>query len=167
MSQGNIPQKYVWEFAGNPTNASLSIINPPKGALVIDNATGNLYRKTTGYGDNSGFALFTAAAATTITYASTITPNSGVTQIANVGTLTGDITISNPTGTPTDGQILRFRLAQDSSGSHAITWGAGYAFGTDVTAALIPSTASAKWEMVFEWNAADSKWRAVGIARGF
>lgn len=54
---GNIPQKYVYEFAGNPTNVSTSILNPPKGALVINNTNGDWYRKTTGYGDNSGYSL--------------------------------------------------------------------------------------------------------------
>lgn len=65
---GNTPNRYVWEFPGNPTNASLSIINPPKGALVVDNTTGELYIKTTGYADNSGYfavmgAIQNAAAA--------------------------------------------------------------------------------------------------------
>lgn len=53
--QGNIPDRYIWEFSGNPTNALVSMINPPRGALVIDSTTGNVYRKTTGYADNSGF----------------------------------------------------------------------------------------------------------------
>ncbi len=54
---GNIPQKYVWEFPGNPTNASTSIINPPLGAFVVSTTDGAWYRKTTGYGDNTGYTL--------------------------------------------------------------------------------------------------------------
>lgn len=53
--QGNIPGKYIWQFAGNPTGISTSVINPPLGALVVDSTTGAIYRKTTGYGNNSGF----------------------------------------------------------------------------------------------------------------
>lgn len=54
---GNIPQRYVWESHGSPVNVSVSIINPPLGAIVIDDTTGNVYRKTTNYGDNTGFAM--------------------------------------------------------------------------------------------------------------
>lgn len=59
------------------------------------------------------------------------------------------------------------RFQEDGTGGWTISWGSSYAFGTDVTAALVPSTANAKWEMCFQWNATDSKWRAVAIARGF
>lgn len=54
---GNIPQKYIWEFPGDPTNVGTSVINPPKGALIISTSDGAWYRKTTGYGDNSGYSL--------------------------------------------------------------------------------------------------------------
>lgn len=104
-----------------------------------------------------------------IAYAATITPDagSGTDQVVNVGTLTGNITINNPTGSPVDGQIIRFRLAQDATGGRTITWGAGYVFGTDVTTALIPTTASAKYVLLFSWDATTSKWRALSIVRGF
>lgn len=85
MSAGNTPQKYVWEVAGNPTNISLSIINPPIGALVIDSATGNWYRKTTSYGDNSGFQSAGAGEALPIWLfeASSAEPNAGTFQSAS------------------------------------------------------------------------------------
>ena len=103
----------------------------------------------------------------TIAYASSITPDVDSTYIANVGTLTGDMTVNAPTGTPADGQILKFRFAQDGAGSRVITWNAAFAFGTDITTALIPTAASSKWEMLFQWNATDSKWRCIAIIRGF
>lgn len=102
-----------------------------------------------------------------ITYSATVTPNADTTDVANVGTLTGTVTIANPTGTPTDGQKLTLRLAQDGTGGHVITWGDVYAFGTDVTTDLLPTDASETWEMLFQWHAGSSKWRAVGISRGF
>lgn len=105
--------------------------------------------------------------AVTVAFAATVTPNADTTDVLNIGALTGNITIANPTGTPVDGQNLRLRLAQDGTGSRTLTWGNAFAFGTDVTAALIPSAASAKWEMLFTWDAADSKWRAAAIIRGF
>lgn len=104
---------------------------------------------------------------TSIAYAATVTPNAGTTDIVYLGTLTGAITIAAPTGTPYDGQALRIRIVQDATGTRAITWNAAYAFGTDVTAAGLPTTANAKYEVVFVWHANDSKWRAVSQHRGF
>lgn len=101
-----------------------------------------------------------------ITFASSITPNADTTEIANVGTLTGAITINAPTGTPQDGQNLTFRFVQDSTG-RAFTWNAAFAFGTDITAAMLPVTASAKFEVMFTWYATDSKWRCRSLVRGF
>lgn len=99
-------------------------------------------------------------------YAATITPNVDTTDVLNVGTLTGNVTVANPTGTPYDGQSLRLRLAQDATGSRTVTFGNAYAFGTDVTA-TVPTTANAKFEYNFVYNSVTSKWRAVQLVRGF
>lgn len=101
-----------------------------------------------------------------IAYAASITPDCGNSEIINVGTLTNTITINAPTGNKTDGQNLRFRFTQDGTG-RAITWNAAFAFGTDITSAMVPVTASAKFEIMFTWHATDAKWRAVSIVRGF
>ncbi len=101
-----------------------------------------------------------------ISYAASITPDSDAAEVVNVGTLTGAITINAPTGTPTDGQLLTLRFVQDATG-RAITWNAAFAFGTDITSALLPTTANAKFEVGCRWNAADSKWRVVALVRGF
>ncbi len=100
-------------------------------------------------------------------YAASVTPNAGTTDVLNIAALTGGITVANPSGSPVDGQLLTVRLVQDSSGGHAVAWGSAFAFGTDVASASVPTTASAKCELVFEWCAADSKWRAVRLVRGF
>lgn len=122
----------------------------------------------TGYTKSQTDTLFQRRArATASAYAATVTPNSDITDVLNVGTLTGNLTLANPTGTPVDGQNLRVRMAQDATGSRTVSFGTAYAFGTDVTTSLIPSAASVKWEMLFTWNATDSKWRATAIVRGF
>lgn len=82
---GNIPQKYVWEFPGNPTNAAISILNPPKGAIVIDSTTGEIYLKTTGYANNSGFYAIMAHIAQAIA-----TANSAATDAASALALLGN-----------------------------------------------------------------------------
>ena len=108
----------------------------------------------------------TGVRVTTVAYAASITPNASTTDVLNIGTLTGALTLNAPSGTPSDGQTLRIRFVQDGTG-RAITFNAAYVFGTDVTSALVPTTASAKFEMLFSWNATDSTWRALAIARGF
>lgn len=156
-----------------------TVVTIPGGSLTIqDEGTpltvrANLNFKGTRIAatDNSGAGTtdvtVSGAVAVAYAYAATVTIDSTTTDIANIGTLTGNITIANPTGTPTDGQALKIRFQQDATGGRTITWGSQFAFGTDVTTALIPTAASSKWIMGFLWNAVDSKWRCLAIARGF
>ncbi len=116
---------------------------------------------------NVGTSGSVASRVTTVAYAATVTPNANTTDLLNIGPLTGALFLANPTGSPADGQNLRIRLSQDSSGSHAVTFDTGYSFGTDITTALIPTAASKGWEMLFTWDAALSLWRATAIVRGF
>ena len=104
---------------------------------------------------------------TTVAYAATVTPNAATTDVLVVGVLTGNLTLVNPTGSPFDGQSLRIRFQQDATGSRTVTFGAGYVFGTDVTTALVPTTPSLKWTMLFVWNATDSVWQTLALVRGF
>lgn len=110
----------------------------------------------------------TVISVTTVSYASTVTPDGDRPfNVFNIGTQTGNITIAAPSGTPVDGNQLTIRFAIDGTGGYTTTWNAIYAFGTDITTALIPTAASSKFEIKFVYNATDSKWRAVAIARGF
>lgn len=102
-----------------------------------------------------------------VPYAAIIAINSDNFDVLNIGALAGNLFLENDFGIPTDGQRITVRFQQDSTGGRTITFDSGYAFGTDITTALIPSAANAKWEQVFEYNAADAKWRAVAIVRGF
>ena len=113
--------------------------------------------------------LFVGQYPTTIAYASSITPavtTNTNTQIVNVGQLTGPITINAPIGTFFDGQNIRFRFSQDSTG-RAITWNATYVFGTDITSAMIPTTPSANFEVLATYNLASTNWRISALTRGF
>lgn len=104
---------------------------------------------------------------TVVGFSSTITPNVNQTSVLSIGPLTANITIANPIGSPIDGQRLRLRMEQDGVGGWTTTFGSAFSFGSDVTTALIPTTASAKYEMIFAWHTASSKWRCLAIARGF
>lgn len=121
--------------------------------------------------DASGLAAdlapYLTPRATTVAYSATIAPNAATTDVLNVGVLTGNLTMAAPSGTPADGQDLLVRFQQDATGGRTISWNSIYAFGSDVTAAMIPTTANAKWEQTFSYNTTDAKWRATGILRGF
>lgn len=104
--------------------------------------------------------------AQTVAYAATITPNIALGTLINVGSITGALTIAAPTGTPYDGQELKFRLNQDGTG-HAITWNSAFAFATHAPSSQVAVTANAKAEADFRWNAADSKWRATRTDAGY
>lgn len=74
-------------------------------------------------------------------------------------------TISNPTN-PVDGQIIRFRLIQDATGSRTISWGTAYDWGTTAgsanSAPTLTTTASKRDTVAFEYDAAISKWVSLG-----
>ena len=97
---------------------------------------------------------------TSAAYAASITPNCDTTDIlAITGTLTGALTLANPTGTPADGQRMRIRLTQDATG-RVVTLGSAYALPTGDT---IPSTPNIVIYLGLEYSAAVSKWRVVAI----
>lgn len=109
-----------------------------------------------------------AIVTTTTAFAGTVTPvGSNPFNIFIFGTQTGNVTIAAPSGSPVNGNQLEIRFVIDGTGSYTTTFNAIYAFGTDITAALVPTAANSKFMMKFIYVAADSKWRAVAIARGF
>lgn len=109
-----------------------------------------------------------AIAISTIAFAATITPAvSASINVFEVGALTANIIVANPTGAATDGMTMVFRFVQNATGGWTTTWGAAYVFGTDVAANLIPTIASSQYELTFRYHALTSVWRCVGIVRGF
>ena len=75
--------------------------------------------------------LVTLAATTlnkrqTIAYSSSITPDISQGRNIEIGTLTGNPTINNPTNPPEDGGTITIRLVQDSTGNRVPTWGSKF-----------------------------------------
>ena len=81
-----------------------------------------------------------------------------VTLTASTGTL------ANPTN-PADGQAIRVRVIQDSTGSRTLAYGTAYDFGA--AGAPILSTTAAKVDILgFEYVASLSKWCYLGAVLG-
>jgi hypothetical protein len=87
--------------------------------------------------------------------------------IYNIAALGGSALVKNPTGTPYDGQLMRQRWSQDNVGGHTLAWDTQFAFGSDITAALVPTASGVAWEQLFGYYTNAGNWRALGIARGF
>jgi hypothetical protein len=80
-------------------------------------------------------------------------------------TLANSYTISNPTN-PTDGQIITYRLKQDSTGSRTVSWGSAFRFSGGVQPAL--TVAGGKVDYIgFRYDSADAKWDNVAERLNF
>lgn len=89
-------------------------------------------------------------------------------SLGNVYTLTltaGGWTISSPSNAA-DGDVIRFRLTQDATGSRTVTWDTAYDFGA--TGAPVLTVTAAKTDfLAFEYDAALSKWCCLGSGLGY
>lgn len=63
-----------------------------------------------------------------IAFAASITPDATLGEFVLVGTLTGAITVNNPSNSAV-GQFLCFRYTQDATGGRVVTYGANYRTG--------------------------------------
>jgi hypothetical protein len=100
-----------------------------------------------------------------IAFASIITPALASGTLANVGTLTGSMLINAPTGTPTDGQRITFRLNQNATGGWVVSWDTIYRFSLDLTALDLSTSPNAENRITFQYNATSLKWEAIGLVR--
>jgi hypothetical protein len=117
----------------------------------------------------SGDVLQSLISVTSAAFSSTMAPPDGSAcfNICNMGQITANVTVGAPGGTPVDGNHLHLRMSIDGTGGYTISWNSIFAWGTDITASLVPTSASANFELMAVYHAATSKWRMLSIARGF
>lgn len=101
-----------------------------------------------------------------LTDGATITTNADNGEVFTV-TLGGNRILSNPSGTPTDGQQIMYRLTQDATGTRTITWGAAFRFSVDIPAPTLTTSANKTDYIGFQYNAASSTWDCLAVARGY
>jgi hypothetical protein len=94
----------------------------------------------------------------TATTSGSISPNIGTNDAFERSAQTVTLTINAPSGTPLDGQRIRFRI-KDNGVSRTLTWNAVYLS----TFATVPgSTTAGKWHLVeFEYNATAAQWHCI------
>lgn len=93
--------------------------------------------------------------------AAVITPNANTTDIG-ILTLSQSTTFANPTGTPTDGQLLQIRIT--SSTSRSISFGTAYEAASSLTLPLATTGGGAEDWIAFRWNG--TKWKLVATTIG-
>lgn len=84
-------------------------------------------------------------------------------------TLGGNRTMGVPSN-PTEGQMILFRIKQDTTGSRLIsTWTAtnGYKFGATVAQPVLSTAASAVDYVGFIYNSTNNIWHCLAYALGF
>jgi hypothetical protein len=96
-----------------------------------------------------------------VAYAASIGVNSDSFDVLACDSVTANIAVAAPTGTPTDGQLLTVRLTQDAVGSFTITYNAAF-----VTTGASTLTASTTETRVFAWHAARAKWIQQSVTTG-
>lgn len=77
--------------------------------------------------DGTNWFPMTGAAAASVAYAATVTLDFKTALCFDIGTLTGNITLANPSNMKA-GQSGRIRLTQDGTGSRTITYGSYWKF---------------------------------------
>ncbi len=98
----------------------------------------------------------------TLVDAATIAVNGDTTDLGIV-TLAGNRTLGNPTGTPTDGDLLDIRVRQDAVAGRTLAYDTKYRF-TAATAPTVTATANETSYLRFCYHLADDKWDCLSTA---
>lgn len=99
-----------------------------------------------------------------LTDAATITPNADTMDMGTLASLSQTTNFANPSGTPTDGQLLILRIK--SVTARAVTWGTQYR-GGDTPLPTTTQGANKTEYWGFIRHAADSKWDHMQLGGGF
>lgn len=94
-------------------------------------------------------------------------PDPKLGNLIRVGTVTANITINAPSGTPKHGDWLELQFAIDATGGYTWTWNAIYQFSWYAVATDIPTAANSKFEVLCRYHSVDAKWRVMSISAGF
>ena len=142
--------------AGSYTNASVTV-----------GADGRVTAASSGAAPTAGGTLtgYIAPEAVTLTFGTSIAVNAALGNAFNLTLTASTGTIANPAN-PVDGQVIRFRIKQDGTGSRTVTWGSAFDFGAGSAPTL--STGASKVDIAaFEYVASISKWCGLGAGTGF
>jgi hypothetical protein len=130
-----------------------NIDNTLKGEIIIDSETQTLTNKRITNRIN------------TIASSATPTPNGDTTDLYTITALAEEATIGAPTGTPTNGQVLKIRI-KDNGTARVLNWNAIYRASSDLA---LPATTvlSKTLYLGFIYNSTDTKWDLLAVMDNF
>jgi hypothetical protein len=118
------------------------------------------------YSPGSGSGGGAAPQVASLASGSTITTNASDADIFEV-TLAENATLANPTN-GVDGQTVRWRIRQDSTGSRAVTLGNKFVVPSTATSPLPFSTAANKMDVLAAtYHQGRDKWDVVAFVPGY
>lgn len=111
-----------------------------------------------------------------VAYSATINVDAsgGGSLIVEVGTLTGDVTLANPTS-PSNRQRIEYVLKQDGTGDRSLTLGdkfrlpssSSLVFPVDLSNNVDYATAGAKTRLMAEYDLDDDAWDVIAFVPGY
>jgi hypothetical protein len=148
---------------------------PDSGNYELQWAIGMTSGGTTGGGGGGGggSTVISVGYAATINLDAGLAPDGG-TLIVQVGTLTGNVTLANPTS-PTNRQRIEYVLKQDGTGGRTLTLGTKFRIPSSsslvspITSSNNPdfTAANRKARVMAEYDQADDKWDLIGFVPGY
>ena len=102
----------------------------------------------------------------TLTYGATLNTDANTGDIFDV-TLTGNTTLANPTN-PSNGQTIRWRITQDSTGGRGVTLGSKFVIPSTATSPLPFSTGSGVMDILAAtYHLTRDKWDIIAFVPGY
>jgi hypothetical protein len=160
-------------FGLNPSLVSgipVAVTGPPTAGTFIagqfwcDSAS-TLWLCTAGGTPGAWLRYKPTSAAVALTFGGTVNTDASMGDYFRF-TAASNFTLANPTNS-SDGQRVTWEIIQDPSGSHVLTLGSQFAFGTDVTGATLTTTANKRDFLTAVYCAPTSKWYIVNTVHGY
>jgi len=112
-----------------------------------------------------------AGITTTISGSAQLTDETNIATDASLGvnfyvTLTDNRNMSAPTN-PSDWQIIRYYVTQDSGGSRTLSWNAVFRFSTGIPSPTLTTTAYFSDYIEFIYNPTYAVWDCLRVVKGF
>jgi hypothetical protein len=115
------------------------------------------------YADGGVFTSGYAPAAVALSQTGgSVAVNASLGNVYNLTLAASGWTIATPGNPVGDGQVIRIRLHQDSTGGRTVSWGSGYDWGGTHGAPTLTTAAGGTDILGFEYSAASSKWCYIG-----
>ena len=155
-----------------PALARLAGPTTPAGLWLFTSTPSGGTAQAPAWAQSATLAGYLAPAVNALAFGTPITVNAALGNVFKVTLTASGGSISNPTNA-VDGEIIRFRLTQDATGTRTIAWGPQYDWGSTAGAAnsapTLSVTASKTDVLAFEYNAAGTAWMylGAGMPQGF